>query len=259
MDGVDGGPANHTPWLAERRVQSLLARANDTYRGPPATSFFPSWETLLAEKTLGAGDNAVVYLIWNVSQFRRVARKVMRRCDDKTRRSLRKEVEVQKFAAERGIAPGIVAFNEARCTIDMEVVDGRTLKQICADGDLTEARQRGVIKLIEHLVDEPKPTRLAIQHPDLHASNILERGDAFVAIDFDGARIVDNEKGTNPDELKGRYLSRLLCDKTSGLLSTGLLELRTVPIFAERATEWNWPLPLVSQEGGCPRRSGRRR
>lgn len=194
------------------------------------------YERLLARQTLGSGEHATVYLVWNVRLLRLVARKKLADCGAADVAALRREADMQRYAASKGIAPAVLAVDERRCTIDMVPV-GRSLKRVCLDdGKLTAAQQRALIALIDGVAES------GIVHCDLHAGNILEgAGGAFVAIDFDGARVTPSrvERAADATEAKGRYLFMLLHDADSGLVAKGWLT-EPANILQDQVEAWGY-------------------
>ena len=202
----------------------------------------PLWERKMNHEALGTGISSNVFLILNLRHMKVVARKVLKECDAVARKKMLREVKVQREAAKHGLAPQIFTVSRLRCTFDMEPV-GPTLKDIWKGQNqkFTESQQRGVIALIDGLVEH------GIRHTDLHSKNIMHADDnRFVAIDFGGTDTranVDFEKGGKKIDEKGKRLMTMLYDEKSGLISTSKEPYTPPKIMNDKIREWGYTVP----------------
>lgn len=205
------------------------------------------WEQLYPWSIeLGKGQQATVYQIYNFRHGKAVARKVLKRCDDKAQTDMMEEVRLQRIAAKKGLAPEVVHFHKKRCVLDMQPL-GKSLKQMITDegGRISEDHQRDVVRLIKKLVDA------GIDHPDLHAENILLSDGHFAAIDFAGVTQLSQPalrklSAEAKNFKKATHLLMLLYDDKEpapfGLIATGVLKEKP-EILIDKLDEWGMAGP----------------
>lgn len=201
------------------------------------------WEQLVSSYVYGRGTHATVYHIFNVSQRKYVARKVLKMC---TPGQIQREADVQRRAATRDLAPKVFALSGERCTIDMEPV-GDSLKELCKRKRFRHEHQGQLVRLINGLIDA------GIRHGDLHAGNIcVYNEERLVAIDFGSATpSVDFSKGTSPDHEKGALLNSLLYAPGQGLVPTKLLRASQVTELDRQLNTWGFRSPNSKRASGA--------
>ena len=195
-----------------------------------------AWEYGMGRRVCTTATS-LVFIIRNWRLDVTVARKVTRM---QSARWTMKEVDIQRRAWQRGLAFHVVDVNPRRGTFDMEVGDETLLDMCCRQGArLTREQQAQLLELIGGLVDA------GIAHGDLHARNIMRKGDRLVAIDFGRAALRDFQRGTQPHYEKANTLNGLLYSYEAGLVVNEVLS--GVNYLDDALMHWGTPPPTAAR------------
>ncbi len=170
-------------------------------------------------KQLGnKGKEGITYLVKDIKTDKIYAMKTFKK--NKSINNIKKEGELQRLAAEFGIAPNVIDIDIINKTIVMEKMDKHLFDIMkLQNGNLTELQQKQIIKIFKTL-DEAK-----VFHGDSNILNYMYKGKKMYIIDFGMSKKIDDalikKLGTNTPNMDIMTLGFILklkelnCPKSS--------------------------------------------